>query len=246
LPAYCNISNELVDRVAKPFNYPMSSSADKKTHSKTINQNNCANRGGDLCYINNDDITLNGVYHRYTIRCSPDDSIEVNSSTKEICFGVRTWYQIGQTQYNGNICNGSIGCSGTFPQPCQGACTPNCAGKQCGDNGCGGSCGTCTEGAVCNQNGQCVAGCIPNCAGKQCGDNGCGGSCGACAPEQTCQNGQCVFGCTPTNCQVLGKQCGQWSNGCGAILDCGTCSVGQICQNGQCIQTQGGPGGEHD
>jgi len=28
-------------------------------------------------------------------------------------------------------------------------CTPNCAGKQCGDDGCGGSCGTCENGKVC-------------------------------------------------------------------------------------------------
>ncbi|MEM4245422.1 MAG: hypothetical protein QXR60_04435, partial [Candidatus Nanoarchaeia archaeon] len=36
-----------------------------------------------------------------------------------------------------------------------GACTPNCAGKECGDDGCGGSCGTCSSGKTCS-NGQCV------------------------------------------------------------------------------------------
>jgi hypothetical protein len=38
------------------------------------------------------------------------------------------------------------------------ACTPNCAGRQCGDDGCGGSCGTCPTGQSCNASGQCVAG----------------------------------------------------------------------------------------
>ena len=35
-------------------------------------------------------------------------------------------------------------------------CVPNCSGKTCGDNGCGGSCGTCSSGQVCT-NYQCVA-----------------------------------------------------------------------------------------
>ncbi|HOW51172.1 MAG TPA: hypothetical protein PLV42_03890 [bacterium] len=36
-------------------------------------------------------------------------------------------------------CGGSIACTGAG----QCVCTPNCDGKTCGDNGCGGSCGTC-------------------------------------------------------------------------------------------------------
>jgi hypothetical protein len=35
-------------------------------------------------------------------------------------------------------------------------CVPDCVGKACGDNGCGGSCGFCQGGSVCD-NGQCVA-----------------------------------------------------------------------------------------
>ncbi len=30
-------------------------------------------------------------------------------------------------------------------------CIPDCNGKECGDNGCGGSCGTCSEGEVCKR-----------------------------------------------------------------------------------------------
>jgi hypothetical protein len=36
-----------------------------------------------------------------------------------------------------------------------GACTPACAGKVCGDNGCGGSCGSCPSGQACNASGLC-------------------------------------------------------------------------------------------
>jgi len=35
-------------------------------------------------------------------------------------------------------------------------CTPNCSGKTCGDDGCGGSCGTCATGSACTS-GACVA-----------------------------------------------------------------------------------------
>jgi len=43
-------------------------------------------------------------------------------------------------------------------------CIPDCAGKDCGDNGCGGSCGTCNAGGVCEANGQCT--CTPDCSGS--------------------------------------------------------------------------------
>ena len=37
-------------------------------------------------------------------------------------------------------------------------CIPDCAGKECGDDGCGGSCVACVEGFDCNEDGQCVCG----------------------------------------------------------------------------------------
>src|SRR5881628_3967711 len=37
------------------------------------------------------------------------------------------------------------------------ACIPNCAGKVCGDNNCGGRCGNCNPGFACTAAGQCVA-----------------------------------------------------------------------------------------
>jgi len=66
------------------------------------------------------------------------------------------------------------------------SCVPQCTGKQCGSDGCSGSCGTCASGQTCDANGQCQKGCVPSCTGKQCGSDGCGGSCGSCASGQTC------------------------------------------------------------
>ncbi len=73
-------------------------------------------------------------------------------------------------------------------------CTPTCNGALCGDDGCGGTCGTCQAGTSCNL-GHCDP-CTPQCAGKSCGDDGCGGSCGACTGTLTCSPAfQCVESC---------------------------------------------------
>lgn len=103
-------------------------------------------------------------------------------------------------------------------------CQPSCEGKECGSNGCGGSCGACTGGKECVWPGICL--CIPQCAGRHCGDDGCGGSCGTCAAGWTCNAGICS--CTP-NCS--GVECG--SDGCGGT--CGSCAPGSVCTAGQCV-----------
>lgn len=104
-------------------------------------------------------------------------------------------------------------------------CTPSCSGKQCGDNGCGGECGTCDFGEECTSAGQCAAICVPDCAGKQCGDDGCGGTCGACASGETCSpSGTCSGPCVP---ECSGKTCG--GDGCGGT--CGTCTGGLECSS---------------
>jgi hypothetical protein len=66
-------------------------------------------------------------------------------------------------------------------------CEPDCTDRECGLDGCGGTCGTCTTGT-------CSAGscCVPDCDGKACGSDGCGGSCGECGRGEGClTNGQC-------------------------------------------------------
>lgn len=73
----------------------------------------------------------------------------------------------------------------------QGTCTfTACAGRQCGADGCGGSCGSCA-----GPQDECIGGacaCKPACEGRQCGDDGCGGSCGGCASDQACLSGVCI------------------------------------------------------
>ncbi len=107
-------------------------------------------------------------------------------------------------------------------------CTPQCAGKVCGSDGCGSVCGQCGGGQVC-QGGACVnGGCNPQCVGKQCGDDLCGGVCGVCGGTQSCVSGHCAdVTCIPV---CAGKACGD--DKCGG--SCGQCTKGLTCTNGQC------------
>jgi len=113
-------------------------------------------------------------------------------------------------------------------------CAPNCDGKVCGDDGCGGSCGTCKEGCPdleeCVE-GKCEIGCVSNCTDKECGDDGCGCSCGDCQAGFLCNEAGKCEECVP---QCEGKQCGD--DGCGG--QCGECLDG-TCYEGAC---QSGPG----
>ena len=110
---------------------------------------------------------------------------------------------------------------GAFPGGC--ACTPQCTGKMCGSDGCGGTCGTCAMGQSCSLTSQCA--CVPSCAGKQCGADGCGATCGTCAGGNICTAaGACS--CVPT---CSGRVCG--SDGCGGTCGPG-CPSGQSCNNG--------------
>jgi V8-like Glu-specific endopeptidase len=110
-----------------------------------------------------------------------------------------------------------------------GGCQPACSGKVCGDDGCGGTCGSCAAGQSCSA-GQCL--CVPACSGKVCGDDGCGGSCGSCGVGQSCTTGgSCVGSCLPS---CVGKTCGD--DGCGG--SCGVCGVGQSCTTGgSCVNS---------
>ncbi|MFH1437163.1 MAG: DUF4434 domain-containing protein [Pseudomonadota bacterium] len=61
----------------------------------------------------------------------------------------------------------------------EGECIRRCEGRECGDDGCGGSCGpACDEPFYCSGDGLCV--CVPRCDDAECGSpegDGCGGTC---------------------------------------------------------------------
>ena len=69
-------------------------------------------------------------------------------------------------------------------------CEPDCHQKECGWDGCGGSCGLCPLIQDECTDGVCV--CIPDCEGKECCSDGCGGSCGSCSWPYICEDHECV------------------------------------------------------
>ena len=154
--------------------------------------------------------------------------------------------------------------SGDNPLLCSGeeVCQPDCSGKKCGNDGCGGLCGMCTPGQSCVDH-QCVAptsecdgisyeGCCDGQKLKWCeqgqlkvGDCGsepeCGWdatqsyyNCGTAGEEDP--SGQSPISCDaepePVECT---PQCGDFdcgSDGCGGV--CGTCPETHYCLQGYC------------
>ncbi|MDP6945314.1 MAG: hypothetical protein QF464_14295, partial [Myxococcota bacterium] len=123
--------------------------------------------------------------------------------------------------------------SGEYTLSVSEPCTPDCAGKACGADGCGDDCGTCPPGESCdNGTGQCVDSsgqCVPN-ANKQCVEidgvtavywyDSCGEQG---AHEETCQageycaseTGECVEACIPHAAKRCDGDTIVWHDSCG-------------------------------
>jgi len=141
-------------------------------------------------------------------------------------------------------------------------CTPTCAGRECGTDGCGGVCGQCGGGETCSAAGQCVSTtapptwtCNPGLYGN---GTACNCACGASDPDcadvtlavDGCEvgalgcdaDGECVYDdvCVPA-CED--KECG--NDGCGGT--CGTCDSADFCSaEGACLPRVTGGDGDGD
>ena len=125
----------------------------------------------------------------------------------------------------GGGANFTGGNSGTGSVTCP-ACTPNCSHKNCGADGCGGSCGTCSMSDCDMTTGMCV-GCIPS------GDQGCRGDsdccsgvCGAGTVCETTTTTTTTTTSTTTTTQCTAPDpcddstCGPTPDSCGATVAC--------------------------
>ncbi|MDP6944671.1 MAG: calcium-binding EGF-like domain-containing protein, partial [Myxococcota bacterium] len=145
-----------------------------------------------------------------------------NTGPNDGAFVVSNW-NYGEDAFDGTTSTEAAGIVAdvfaSYECGASGDCVPDCEGRQCGSDGCFGTCGECPASSICGDDGQCE--CIPNCDGKVCGDDGCDGDCGSCPEGLGCDAvGQCT--CV-TNCD--GKICGD--DGCGG--SCGDCGNGTAC-----------------
>lgn len=107
---------------------------------------------------------------------------------------------------------------------CTSNCIPICDGRQCGDDGCGESCGQCGGDGRC-RDGRCLEpeddGPIDPGPDAQCiADNDtCGKEDTCCDPERACQVGQCDK--SPTCCAPLRARCKEDCDCCGPFSVCG-------------------------
>lgn len=135
--------------------------------------------------------------------------------------------------------NTECSASGGRPGRCSGGtcmCEPQCQGKRCGDNGCSGSCGTCSGGTKCSADFQCVE-CTTNsdctstnpcsrgtCSGERCSFQDLNGT--RCELTGSCVDGDCCH----ANC--AGKCAGD-DDGCGNRCP-NPCQANEQCSSGRC------------
>ncbi|MFH1503290.1 MAG: hypothetical protein ABIE36_01380 [Candidatus Diapherotrites archaeon] len=133
---------------------------------------------------------------------------------------------------------------------CMKSCTPSCSGKECGSDGCTGTCSpgcsalhgtnTCSSSGICQPS--CSSG-YGNCDGNN--NNGCEtyllnsvSNCGSCGTTCTNAHGStyCVTGnCQPSCSSGYGNCDGNNNNGCetyllNSVSNCGSC--GNVCSSG--------------
>jgi hypothetical protein len=131
-----------------------------------------------------------------------------------------------QDCFDNGVCNAQGQC----------VCTPDCVGKVCGGDGCGGSCGECRLGETCNfATGQCTCTATSCPSGQQCcADDRCGlPNGGVCCQPSDCCSGNCFNNrCAARVSSCGGFDCGFTANGCAGETCCGdpaTISCGDDC-----------------
>jgi hypothetical protein len=126
-------------------------------------------------------------------------------------------------------------------------CSPNCADRTCGNDGCGGSCGSCGANRVC-QGGACVCAESPavTCTDRACNStvtNLCGElvTCSCPTGQQCLSNGSCAIACDETT--TCPGTC--FCSGRASTEGVRHCSKGILQPQMQCASTSACPRGSH-
>jgi hypothetical protein len=102
-------------------------------------------------------------------------------------------------------------------------CTPSCAGKQCGDDGCAGSCGTCPPESTC------VNGFLTT---NVCQGGTCQPATFPCGIRQVCYQNICCTRRRESDCHQMPEpdNCGgTYPANCGGASHCCSTSTGEVC-----------------
>jgi hypothetical protein len=113
-------------------------------------------------------------------------------------------------------------------------CVPFCAGKECGDNSCGGDCGTCSGGRVC-ESGACICKAHDHLGCHSDGDVYWFNSCGSredlaanCDFGEICEDGACA--CRTQDRKVCKDNAVYWLDSCGHAESVEKqCSASEVC-----------------
>jgi hypothetical protein len=197
---------------------------------QTCSGNHCSCTGscvGKNCGDNGCGVSCGTCQSGYT--CGSDGVCKSNTCTESwSCSGFGTCTSVNgvcsqvQTCHDDNNCGTQVNMP-QLTQPCDCGCIPNCINKVCGDNSCGGTCGTCPTGQTCSAGGTT---CITQCdtpktcdsyitsSGYPCGEksDGCTGTIQCTCPTgqgYTCSSGSCVKGQVSTCTENW--QTGSWS-----------------------------------
>lgn len=95
-------------------------------------------------------------------------------------------------------------------------CTPNCAGRMCGSDGCGGTCAPgCPSGSTCTATGTCSTTSMCPGVGEACFTSG------DCCPNLTCRfdTNMCA------TCVGIGSDCGSGDDCCSSVCRGGQCET---------------------
>jgi hypothetical protein len=148
----------------------------KRRNEKRRNQHKGGNGGGgggggvgnDQCAATGDDCTQ-------ASDCCSNNCLDFGCAAKVHTCGATACHPAANACAGETCCYGSAVCNGTCCDapanqcnPQGECCAPNCSGRECGTDGCGGggTCGTCSGGATCNEaSGQCEEPCdvCPSC-----------------------------------------------------------------------------------
>jgi len=228
---FCNNVNENCATCPKDCKCPAGQSCDTTKKICTATCGNGKKDSGETCKT-----------CPWDVKCPSGQSCNTSGICVPTCGNGRV--DAGE---NCTTCPKDIKCPSSYR--CQNGvclCVPQCSGKQCGSNGCGGSCGACSYGKTCNTS---TNQCESNCGnGKVDSGENCS-NCPSdvkCSSPKVCQNGQCV---TPQNpcgngtcdngetCSSCAKDCGcTWPMQCisGVCKKTCNCNSSQYCDNNVC------------